>query len=225
MKPYNLLTAKAFIFDLDGTLLDSMPVWDRVYSAPFRQYDIDVPEGYLIKVNHMSLDDCVKYTLENTPLSCDGETLLAIWRSYCEKAYFEEIPLKDGARELLDFLHSKGIKLAIATALPYYLFLPCLKRLGIYQLFDYFVSTDDVSHGKDSPEVYLKAAEKLGLQPSDCTVAEDSHIGIASAKTAGFVTLGVYDKASEKYSGYVKENSDYYVENLREVIDIFKNRG
>lgn len=225
MKNKTIPNLKAFIFDLDGTLLDSMPVWDKVYAAPFRRYGTEIPDGYLLKVNHMSLNDCVKYTLENTSLPCNGETLLSIWNRYSENAYMKEIPLKQGAKELLEFLHRKGIRLAVATALPYYLFLPCLKRLGVYPLFDIFVSTDDVSKGKDSPEVYLRAVEKLGLSPKDCAVAEDSHVGIASAKEAGFFTVGVYDKASETHTDIIKAKSDLYVRDLSEIINAFGKRG
>lgn len=225
MKINRLSNIKAFIFDLDGTLLDSMPVWDRVYAAPFRRYGIPVPEGYLLKVNHMSLSDCMKYTLLNTPLTCDGETLLNIWNRNAENAYLKEIELKDGAKELLELLHLKGVKLAVATALPYYLFLPCLKRLGVYPLFDVFVSTDDVSKGKDSPEVYLRAAEKMGLAPKDCAVAEDSHVGIVSAKDAGFITVGVYDKASERFNDVIRKAADVYVDNLSQITDALKKRS
>lgn len=215
-----LAKAKAFIFDLDGTVIDSMPVWDKVYAAPFEKYDIDVPEGYVMRVNHMGLDECVRYTLAATPLPCGEEELKAIWQKASFDEYALNISLKEGARELMTALKENGIKIALATASPYELFVPCLKRLNVYSLFDLFVSTDDVSRGKDDPEIYLEAARKLGFAPEECVVVEDSHIGIASAKTAGFFTVGVFDKASEKYAGFVKENSDIYVNSLSELTQL-----
>lgn len=217
-----MTSLKAYIFDLDGTLLDSMGVWDKVYAAPFEEYGIDVPDDYMMKVNHMSLKDCVKYTLYNTPLPCDADRLNGIWWKNAYREYAENVPLKEGADELLRFLHSAGIRLAVATASPYSLFVPCLKRLGVYDLFDVFVSTDEVERGKDSPDVYLKAAERLALSPEKCAVIEDSHVGIASAKAAGFFTVGVYDKASEKYEDLIKRYADVYVHSLFEVLSKIK---
>lgn len=213
---------KGFIFDLDGTLLDSMPVWDVIYAAPFREYGIDVPDGYILKVNHMGLDDCVRYTLTSTPLPCDGETLVSIWYKRASKAYAESVDTKEGAASLLSALRAKGIRLAVATALPYELFVPCLKRLGIYGDFDFFCSTDDVKLGKDSPEVYLSAARGLRLRPEECVVAEDSHVGIASAKRAGFFTAGVYDKASSSRMEEIKKYADVYVLKLSELTAMIK---
>ena len=223
MKNTKVILPKAFIFDLDGTLLDSMPLWDDVYSAPFRDADIDVPEGYLLAVNHLSLKDCADYTLKNTPLSISEQKLVDIWNKHSHYAYENTVPLKEGAKELLGFLHDNGVRLAVATALPYDLFVPCLKRLEVYGLFDCFVSTDDVSKGKDSPEVYLRAARKLGLQPSDCVVAEDSHIGIKSAKDADFSTVGVYDKTSEKYTDLIRSFSDFYAKSPSDIVQALKD--
>lgn len=217
MKKTLLSGLNAFIFDLDGTLIDSMPVWDKVYAAPFIKYDIDIPRDYILTVNHMGLDECVRYTLSNTPLPCGADELKGIWAAASLDEYALNIPLKEGAEELLISLKERGIKIALATASPYELFVPCLKRLNVYSLFNLFVSTDDVSHGKDDPEIYLEAAKKLGFPPENCAVAEDSHIGIVSAKTAGFFTIGVFDSASEKYAGFVKENSDLFVQSLKEV--------
>lgn len=222
MKNRFLKKFKAFIFDLDGTLLDSMQVWDKVYAAPFNEYGIDVPDDYIMKVNHLSLKDCVKYTLSNTPLPCDGEKLNDIWWKHAYKEYAENVPLKEGAYELLSTLSEKGISLAVATASPYSLFVPCLKRLGIYDLFDCFVSTDEVARGKDCPDVYLKAAARLNVSPEESAVVEDSHIGVKSAKAAGFYTIGVYDKASEKYSDVISSTADIYIRSLNELTERLK---
>lgn len=213
---------RGFIFDLDGTLLDSMSLWDEIYAAPFREYGIDVPDGYLLKVNHMGLDDCVRYTLAATPLPCDGEKLVSMWYEHASKAYEESVGAKEGAASLLSALRAKGIRLAVATALPYALFVPCLRRLGIYDAFDFFSSTDDVKLGKDSPDVYLSAARGLGLKPEECVVAEDSHIGIASAKRAGFFTAGVYDAASSSRREEIEKFADVFVLKLSDLTSVIK---
>lgn len=214
---------KAFIFDLDGTLIDSMPLWDEIYAAPFEKSGIPVPDGYLLAVNHMSLDECVKYTLESTPLRCDAKALVSAWSGLAAKAYGESVPLKDGASDLLRFLRSEGIRLAIATALPLSLAMPCLKRLGVAEFFDAILSTDDVSRGKDDPAVYFAAAEKLGAIPSECAVVEDSHVGIAVAAKAGFFTIGVFDKSSIKHEDEISAIADVYVRSLVEIEEKLKN--
>lgn len=208
---------KAFIFDLDGTLLDSMQIWNKIYARPFEIRDMDMPKDYLMRVNHLSLDDCAEYTLTQTPLSMSKEELINVWREAAQKAYFEEIPLKSGAYTFLGELKNRNVRLAVATALPYELFIPCLKRLCVYDLFDFFVSTDDVAKGKDNPEVYLKASSKFGLMPYECAVVEDSHVGIATAKAAGFFTVGVYDDASLAHENEIIKNSDVYVLNINEL--------
>lgn len=208
---------KAFIFDLDGTLIDSMPLWDEIYAAPFEKSGIPVPDGYLIAVNHMSLDECVKYTLESTPLRCDAKTLVSIWSGLAAKAYGESVPLKKGAYDLLSRLHSEGSRLAVATALPLSLAMPCLKRLGVEKFFDAILSTDDVSRGKDDPAVYLETAKRINLLPSECAVVEDSHVGIAVAAKAGFFTIGVFDKASAKHEDEISAIADVYVRSLGEI--------
>ena len=157
-----------------------------------------------------------------------NERMYAIWASSFKPTgecfplvwdlNIDYVPAINVTQRYIDiYLKERGIKIALATASPYELFVPCLKRLNVYSLFDLFVSTDDVSHGKDDPEIYLEAAKKLGFPPENCAVAEDSHIGIVSAKTAGFFTIGVFDSASEKYAGFVKENSDLFVQSLKEV--------
>lgn len=208
---------KAFIFDLDGTLIDSMPLWDEIYAAPFEKSGIPVPDGYLLAVNHMSLDECVKYTLESTPLRCDAKTLVSIWSGLAAKAYEESVPLKKGAYDLLSRLRSEGIRLAVATALPLSLAMPCLKRLGVEKFFDAILSTDDVSQGKDDPAVYLETAKRINLLPSECAVVEDSHVGIAVAAKAGFFTIGVFDKASAKHEDEISAIADVYVRSLGEI--------
>lgn len=209
---------KGFIFDLDGTLLDSMQLWGKVYKKLFEQNGLAMPDGYILAVNHLSLQDCADYTISCSDIKLSANEIISEWKRLAAYEYAHNVTLKQGARELLQTLRDKGIKLGVATALSYDLFVPCLQRLGIYGMFDSFTSIEEVSRGKNFPDIYLKACEKLSLTPDVTAVAEDSHVGVKSAKAGGFFTIGVYDKASATHTDEIKSTCDFYAQSLGDIL-------
>lgn len=209
----------AFIFDLDGTLLDSMSIWDDVYKKLFSENNIAMPEGYTIAVNHMDMLSAARYTSLNSDIGLTTQQITDRWRSLAMQSYANEINLKPYAHELIKTLAQNNYLLAIATATDKELFIPCLKKNGIASFFHSATTTQEVHKGKNNPDIYLKECEKLGLLPHQCVVVEDSHVGIKSAKLAGFKTIGIYDEYSSALQKELERYSDWYVKSLSEVLD------
>ncbi len=190
---------RAALFDLDGTLLDSMNVWKRVDEIFFAGRGMAVPEDYGRKVAGMSYRETAEFTVaEYLP----GETvqgLLDEWSRLSLREYAERVPLKPGAADYLRMLRRAGVRLAVTTALPPSMYEPCLKRLGVFALFDELCSTEHTGgRGKAGGEVYLLAARRLNVPPEDCAVFEDVLAGIAGAKRVGMRAYCVRDAHSEK---------------------------
>lgn len=186
---------RAALFDLDGTLLKSMDVWKRVDEAFFARRGMDVPVGYGDRLAGLSFDESAAYTVKHYLPNEDRQVVLDEWTALTQREYAEHVALKPGARAYLRMLRREGVKLAVATALPPKLYAPCLKRLGLLEMFDALCSTEDVGgRGKESGEVYLLAARQLGVKPEECAVFEDVSTGIAGARRAGMRAYGVRDE-------------------------------
>lgn len=214
----NIHDFEGYIFDLDGTLLDSMEIWQKIYAAPFREVGLSMPKNLLEKINHLSLADSAKYTVQNTSIHLSAADLAAKWLKTARWAYARDVQLKEGARELLRQLHDADKRLGIATATPKGVFEPCLEREGIAELFMSATSVDEVPRGKGFPDIYREEARRLGLSADECLVFEDSHMGAQGAKDGGFAVVGVYDKQSAKFAKQMQKLCDKYVYSLDELL-------
>ena len=187
----------AAIFDLDGTLLDSMYVWRRVDEIFFENMGMECPADYGPALAGKSYRESAEYTIERFGLTESWEEIVRGWTELAHREYAENVGLKPGAREYLTLLRRSGVKLAVATALPEYLYRPCLTHLGILDWFDALCSTDDTGgRGKSRGEVFLLAAERLGVEPKKCVVFEDVLEGVRGARCAGMGACCVLDESS-----------------------------
>ena len=200
----NLYSFEGYIFDLDGTLLDSMEVWQKIYARPFQDVGMSMPKNLLEKINHLSLSDSAVFTAENTGIPLTPRELAEKWVKTARWTYAHDIELKEGAYELLEKLHSTGKRLGIATATP--------------RFFMSATSVDEVPRGKGFPDIYREEASRLGLFSGDCLVFEDSHMGAQGAKDGGFQVVGVYDKQSAKFAKQMQKTCDKYVYSLKELL-------
>lgn len=199
---------KAYIFDLDGTLLDSMGVWEQIDIGFLTKRGFDVPDDYISTVSALSFPEAARYTIERFGLPGSEEHLLREWNQMAEYAYGHTVGLKPYAKEYLTKLRKYPVKLGTATSLPAALYKPVLKNHGLIKSFDAISSTDEVTHGKTRPDIFLLTAKKLGTQSKDCMVFEDIMEAIDSAKQAGMMVYAVYDKASEKQWAQIKKSAD-----------------
>ena len=209
---------KGAIFDLDGTLLESLGVWKEIDHIFLARRGYAVPDDYVEAVMSMGFQQCAEYTIERFRLPNTPEEVIQEWKELAQEAYAQRVPLKPYAAEYLRFLAGKGVKLGVATALLPALYEPCLKRNGIYSLFSAFTSLKEVSRGKGFPDIYLLTAERLNLLPSQCIVFEDIYDGILGANAGGFYTCAVYDQYSEHHAAEIQKACGRYIQSFQALL-------
>ena len=173
-----LTNKKAVIFDLDGTLVDSMWIWKEIDIRFLGTYGLTVPEGLNDLLEGFSFHETAKYFKEHFPLPLSIEEIMNTWNRMAAEMYENEIPLKDGAREFIELLKEKDMPLGIATSNSRELAKVCLRANGILDAFDYICTSNEVPKGKPEPDVYLHAARKLGVDPEEILVFEDIPYGL-----------------------------------------------
>lgn len=213
-----MLDFEAAVFDLDGTLIDSMGVWEKIDEDFLNKRHLPIPNKYADKICAMSFREAAEYTIGLFGLKESPEALIEEWNRMALVEYGSNIRLKPYAGEYLLFLKEQGIKVGTATALPKALYEPVLKNNGIYELFDAFTTTDEVHCGKEGPDIYLLAAKKLGVGPSDCIAFEDVLTGIRGIVAAGMRAYAVYDKYSEQDKELIKKLAGKYIHDFSELL-------
>ncbi len=208
---------KAAIFDLDGTLIDSNSVWEKIDKIILRKRGITCSDEFIHRIAALTYEDAAE-KMQELGVDATTEEIIAECNRLAIQEYRYNIFLKDGVREYLDYLKKSGVKIALATASPKFLYEPVLRNNCIYNFFDVFCTTDEVGKSKDYPDIYLLAASKLGIAPSECVVFEDVLKGIVSAKNAGMIVIGVYDKYSDEDIITIRMTSDNFIINFFEML-------
>lgn len=211
---------KAAIFDLDGTLLDSMDVWERVDVEFLKKRGLRVPEGYGDAMRARGLEEAAVYTVELFGLPDSVQQVAEEWIDMVREEYALHVGLMPYARELLELYRSRGIRLAVATCSARQLVEPCLKRLGIWDFFDVICTAESVSRGKEFPDIFLLAAKLLGVEPEECAVFDDVLPAIKSAKKAGMLAVGVFEEHSRHLRGEIERIADGFVMCLRDAAEL-----
>ncbi len=211
---------KGAIFDLDGTLIDSMGLWYQVDVDFFAQCGVPMPEDYSAKVSQMGAWQTAEYTIDLLGLPYTPQELIGIWNGMVREEYLYKVPLKPFTRDYLEYLKGEGIATAVATTLFPELYEPVLQRTGVYSFFDAFVSAGTLKLEKSTPEVYLTAAGKMQVSPEDCMVFEDIIAGIQGARAAGMYTIGVYDRWDRTNQQLLKEAAHKYIMDFSELLPV-----
>lgn len=209
---------KLAIFDLDGTLIDSTGIWHQVDVDFFHNHNLPLPVGYFKELEHLGLEAAAEVVHQKYVHDASATEIVKEWRELAKQEYFYKIPLKEGAKELLETLKSNGVKLAAATANSEELYKPCLIRLGIYDYFEFVTDVNAVSKGKDSPEIYYSVCDKLSISKDNTIIFEDNGTALKTSFANGFLTIAVYDKASEKEERIKKENSHKFIKSFSELL-------
>lgn len=209
---------KAALFDLDGTLLDSLDVWKRVDEQFFRARGMSVPKGFGRAIAGLSYRESAEYTVAHYLPEERWERIVEEWMEMARREYAENVPFKPGARSYLMRLKRAGVRMAVTTAMPRKLFVPCLERLGALEWFDALCSTEDTEgRGKASGEVFLLAAKQLGVEPEECAVFEDVIEGIRGAKKAGMQVWCVKDAHSQGDFAEMEQMADGMLDSMQDM--------
>lgn len=210
---------KAYLFDFDGTLVDSMPTYVRSMLRILDENGIEYDDDIVKIITPLGLLGTADYYIKmgvNKP----REEIIMKMKEYMYEEYLNNIPAKENVITVINKLKESGVKLSVLTASPHVTLDPCLKRLGLYDLFDNVWSCDDFSTTKADPEIYVKAAEKMGERVEDVLFLDDNYNADATAKKAGMQVCAVYDESSEEYVDEMKSLADYYIYNFSELLDI-----
>ncbi len=207
---------KGAIFDADGTLLDSMHIWEDAGARYLRRFGIEAEEGLYRILFPMTLEESSVYLKERYCLPVAPEEVRAGAVDIISRFYREEVQLKEGATEYLGMLREKGVPAVIATTGDEDLLLAALERLGAREFFSGILTCTALRTSKREQKIYLKAAEYIGTDIRETAVFEDVLHAVKSAKKAGAFTVGVEDDASIGDRGEIREASDLYVRSFRD---------
>lgn len=209
-----------YLFDFDGTLVDSMPTYISAIRRILDENHISYDDGIIRTVTPLGLGGAAEYFVNELGLKSSKEKLLCLLKEYMMDAYFHTIPAKSNVVPVLKELKKRGAGLNVLTASPHVTLDACLKRLGIWDFFDNIWSCEDFSATKADPQIYLMAAQRLNTAPENVLFLDDNLHADTVAKSAGMLVCGVYDDSSKDYVEQMKSSTDYYIYDFIELLDI-----
>ena len=209
------------IFDADGTLLDSMPIWSGVGSGYLRTLGIEAREDLDERFKEISLYQSAVLLKEEYDLTFTLEEIGAGINKMVDHLYAESVELKPGVRALLEGLSERGVRMCVATASEAYQIRMALKRCGVEHYFVDVLSCVDVGHGKDEPHVFYEAMKLLGTEKEETCLFEDAVYSVRTARAEGFAAVGVYDE-SMTYQDELIAITDHYIKDYRQLDSFWK---
>ncbi len=204
------------IFDADGTLLDSMPMWEGVGSGYLRTLGLEAKEDLDERFKDMSLYQSAVFLKEDYGLSLSIEEIAAGINNMVDDLYRDCVQLKPGVLDLLEGLKNRGVKMCVASASEAYQISMALERCGAAHYFEKVVSCVEVGHGKDEPHIFYEALELLGTEKENTYVFEDAVYAVKTARGEGFPCIGIYE-ATMQYKGDLMKLTDYYIEDYQDL--------
>lgn len=208
------------IFDMDGTLLDTMYYWEHVGEDFLRKIGRE-PEPGLGKIMlPLSMEDGAKYLQQHYKLDMTIDEIQQGTRAVCDDFYRETADFKPGAKAFLDLLKANGIPFALATATDRDQVELVMRRLGVLDDFHCILTSGEIGNSKDEPDIYLKAAEAMGTAPEHTWVFEDAIHAARTAKRAGFKLVGIYDDTSADAEEELRALSDCYIRDFNELFPL-----
>ena len=208
---------QALLFDLDGTLVDSMWLWGEIDVEYLGRFGIAIPQGLQRAVEGLSFQETAVYFKERFAIPDSVAQIRADWNRMAWDKYTHEVPLKPGARLLLAQAKERGIPCAIATSNSRELTQQVLRRLAAEQYFATVVTGSEIANGKPAPDIYLEAAARAGADPSRCTVFEDIVSGIRAGRAAGMRVCAVRDEWAMDQDEEKRALADWYAEGFGEI--------
>ena len=208
-----------YLFDFDGTLVDSMPVYVSTMLHILDEYRIPYDPDIVRIITPLGLRGASRY-FQTLGLNMDEESMILLMKKTMAEAYFHTIPAKNNVIETLRVLKARGEDLNVLTASPHFTLDACLKRLGIFDLFTNVWSCDDFSTTKSDPEIYRMAAARLGKPVDQILFLDDNLNADKTAVSAGMKVCAVHDASSEEYADEMKRVADAYICDFSELIGL-----
>lgn len=209
---------ETYIFDFDGTLVDSMPTFISLMLRILDENGVAYGDDIVTVITPLGYRGTAEY-FKGLGVEEPLDALVHRMHVYAERAYVESIPAKETVPETLRALRARGASLNILTASPHEMLDPCLRRLGIYELFDNVWSCEDFGTTKSDPEIYRRAAERLGRSVSEIVFVDDNIGAVSTAKQAGMRAYGIYDDSSRELVSEMKAATDRYLYRLAELTE------
>lgn len=213
-----LQNKKAVLFDLDGTLADSMWVWTHIDEEYGKIHHIDFHETFHEEIEGKSFVETAVYFRDRFHLDKTVEQIMKEWNQMALDAYENLVPLKPGAEAFLEHLYKAGIKTAICTSNSRMLVEALCRSKPVLQRIDVILTSDEIHAGKPAPDIYLQAAEMLDVLPSCCLVFEDVPQGILAGQNAGMDVCAVEDDFSRNLFSQKRQLARYYIKDYQQVL-------
>lgn len=214
---------KAIIFDMDGTLVDSMWIWKQIDIDFFKMFNFEFPGDMQKEIEGMSFYQTALYFKERYKFPISIEEMIEIWNHMAYDKYSKEVYFKEGAKDFLIYCKEHNIKLGIATSNSRFLFDAVREHLKLDDYFDCMLTGSEIINGKPAPDVYLKVAEKLGVSPEECLVFEDIIPGIMSGHNANMKVVAIADLYSQNDEIQKREMADYFIYDYYDVLKILND--
>ncbi len=210
---------KNYLFDFDGTLVDSMPTYVASMLKILDDEGIEYADDIVKVITPLGLIGTARYYIE-LGVEMSEDEIVEKMRENMRDEYFYNIPAKSNVIEVLRMLKARGDRLHVLTASPHLTLDACLKRLGIYELFENVWSCDDFGTTKADPEIYRMAAERIGAPTDEILFLDDNLNADITAKKAGMQVCGVFDESSREYTDEIKAATDFYISDFSELLSI-----
>lgn len=214
---------KGVIFDVDGVLLNSMPVWENLGELYLDHLGIEAEKNLGETLFEMSLEEAADYLISHYNLEKTVEEVVQGLNKEVEDYYAKRVPLKEGVRQYLEEFRERKIPMVIATTGDRKNAEAALSRLKVLPYFQGVFTASEIRSGKDQPDIYFAALLQLDTEPEQTWVFEDTYQALRTAKHAGFKTVAVYDKANDKNLAQIWNTADIYLPEFDD-FNVFWNR-
>ncbi len=211
--------SEAVLFDFDGTIANTGYLWQKVDRKFMEDRGFEYTEDLGPKLAALGFKNGAQWIIDEYNLEDTPEEVCKEWNEGAERLYAEEVVLRDGVKEYIDKLHNMGKKIALVTTNNHRVLCSMKERVDVYDIFDTVVLGDEVPRSKHFPDIYLEAANRLGVAPEKCLVYEDIPSAIKSAHKAKMITCAVNSNDQWQNIDELKDLSDHFINSWTELID------